>query len=479
MKNNLIENDKIKTSLINQLKLNRKSIEILKPLNLIKKSDLFNSITTRKDNTKKKTFNKKYNFNSKLFASNNKLSIKLDSESDISIKNINTNEEFKSLPILSERSNEKIKNKIKKLSLKFSLNSLNKNTNKNKKHISRNSNISNFDSLYIPSSRTTSKDYLKNLDKYKNIFNTVSSRIKSSYDKSKLNNSRNYVQRNYSPKNSYLMNTWQSPQRKKYSFKLGSKTNLLQSSGKKKQYTIDDYNKTLNKEFNTKELIKIENNQIKQRLKEMKIKVYDKTPLFDTTEKLNVYLGREFNLDIRNLKKSFNKKYKVFTNSLNKIKEIKHKTLFSNNNNVFGYKISLDKNNDEDNDLYKLSDIDIKEALKSFYKYKAKDMLEKKLDLEKQLIELKNKYSFIIEQEKSEKNRLGINYGEINQAIQKKFLVREIYELDRKTKKKNFYDEQAKILYKTRNFLPKKVLRENLKQKTINKFKDITGVHFA
>ena len=131
------------------------------------------------------------------------------------------------------------------------------------------------------------------------------------------------------------------------------------------------------------------------------------------------------------------------------------------------------------NDLYKLSDIDIKEALESFYKYKAKDMLEKKLDLEKQLIELKNKYSYIIEQEKSEKNRLGINYGEINQAIQKKFLVREIYELDRKTKKKNFYDEQAKILYKTRNFLPKKVLRENLKQKTINKFKDITGVHFA
>ena len=215
MKNNLIENDKIKTSLINQLKLNRKSIEILKPLNLIKKSDLFNSITTRKDNSKKKTFNKKYNFNSKLFTSNNKLSIKLDSESDISIKNINTNEEFKSLPILSERSNEKIKNQIKKLSLKFSLNSLNKNTKKNKKHISRNSNISNFDSLYIPSSRTTSKDYLRNLDKYKNIFNTVSSRIKSSYNKSKLNNSRNYVPRNYSPKNSYLMNTWQSPQRRK------------------------------------------------------------------------------------------------------------------------------------------------------------------------------------------------------------------------------------------------------------------------
>lgn len=478
MKNNLFENDKIKTSLINRLKLNRKSIEILKPLNVIKKTDLFDSITSRKDNSKKKTFNKKYDFNSKLFTSNNKLSIKLDSESDISIKNLNTNEEFKSLPILSERSNEKIKKQIKKLNLKFSLNSLKKNTKKNKKHISRNNNISDLDSLYFPSSRTTSKDYLRNLNKYKNIFNTVSSRIKTSYNKSKLDTSRNFIQRNYSPKNSYLMNTWQSPQKKKSSFRLGSKTNVLQSSGKKKQYTIDDYNKTLNKEFNTKELINIENSQIKQKLKEMKIKVYDKTPLFDTTEKLNIYLGREYNLDIRNLKKSFNKKFKVFTNSFNKIKEIKHKSLFSNNNNVFGYKISLDKNNEEDDDLYKLTDFDIKEALKSFYTYKAKDMLEKKLDLEKQLIELKNKFSYIIEREKLEKNRLGINYGEINKAIQKKLIVREIYELDRKKKKKNFYDEQAKILYKTRNFLPKKVLRENLKQKTINKFKDITGVHF-
>ena len=74
---------------------------------------------------------------------------------------------------------------------------------------------------------------------------------------------------------------------------------------------------------------------------------------------------------------------------------------------------------------------------------------------------------------------MGINYGEINQVIQKKFLVREIYELDRNQKKKQFYDEQTKILYKTRNYLPTKVLKEMLKQKTINKFKEITGVHFG
>ena len=469
MKNNLIENEKIKSSLINQLKLNRKSIEILKPPNLIKKTDLFNIINARKDNSKKKTFNKKFNFKSKLF--NKKPSIKLDLESDKSIKNINTIEELKSLPLLTERTNGEIKNKIKKLSLKFSLNSL----KKNKKYTSRNNNESNFDSNFMTSIHTLNKDYLKNIDKYKNIFNTVSSRIKTYYKKSQSNQSGNYNL--FSPKSSYLMNKWQSPYLKRSSHKKLAKTHLLKNTGKKKKYTIDDYNKTLNEEFNTKELINIENRQIKQRLKEFKLKSYGKTPLFDTIEKLNIYLGREFHLDIRNLKKSFNKKYKIYSNSINKIKEIKQKTLF-NNNNVFGYKIALDKKEEEENGEYKLTDIDIKKALKSYYNFKAKDMLEKKLDLEKQIIELENKFSYIIQQEKSEKNQMGINYGEINQAIQKKILIKEIYELDRETKKKQFYNEQAKILYQTRNYLPRKVLRECLKQKTINKFKDITGVNF-
>ena len=469
MKNNIIENEKIRTSLINQLKLNRKSIEILKPLNLIQKTDLFNLINARKGNSKKKTFNKKFNFKSKLFTI--KPTIKLDSETDNSIKNINTKEELKSLPLLTERPNEEIKNKIKKFSLKFSLNSL----KKNKKYTSRNNNESNLDSNFITSSRTINKDYLKNIDKYKNIFNTVSSRIHTYYKKTKTNQSVNYNL--YSPKSSYLMNKLQSPYFKKSSNKIGAKTHLLNSSGKKKKYTIDDYNRTLNEEFNTKELINIENRHIKQRLKEFKMKTYDKTPLFDTIEKLNTYLGREFHLDIRNLKKSFNKKYKIYSNSVNKIKEIKQKTLF-NNNNVFGYKISLDKKEEEENGEYKFTDIDIEEALQNFYNFKAKDMLEKKLDLEKQIIELENKFSYIIQQEKLEKNQMGINYGEINQAIQRKILKKEIYELDRETKKKRFYDEQANILYQTRNYLPKKVLRGCLKQKTINKFKDITGVNF-
>ena len=34
MKNNLIENDKIKLALINRFKINRKSIQLLKPFNI-------------------------------------------------------------------------------------------------------------------------------------------------------------------------------------------------------------------------------------------------------------------------------------------------------------------------------------------------------------------------------------------------------------------------------------------------------------
>jgi hypothetical protein len=480
MKNNLFENDKIKFSLINRLKINRKSIQLLKPLNIIQNNEEDKLSTSRNDESTKNALNKNYNLKSNLFAKKFKdmKVLKNDSESENSISNRYLVEKSKIMPLLSDRYNtSKIKKQIK---LKFPLNSI-----KNKKKPpERNNDDLNIDanSPFNTFDQSSNRIYTKNLDKYKKIFNSVSSRIKTYCDKSKhLSNSKIFVFKNYSSKN--LVNTLQSPNKRKSSLRTTNKMILTQSSAKKPQLTIEDYTKTLNKEFNTQELINIENRKIKERLKNFKVKVYDKTPLFDTTEKLNMYLGREFNLDITNLKKSFNKKYKVYTNSINKIKEIKHKNLFSNNN-VFGFKINLDKNDyGENGEMYNLksqfSDIDSKGALKTFYNNKAKDKLSKKLELEKELIELENKFAYIIEQEKTEKNRMGINYGEINQVIQKKFLVREIYELDRNQKKKQFYDEQTKILYKTRNYLPTKVLKDMLKQKTINKFKEITGVHFG
>lgn len=465
MKNKIIEKDKIKTSLMTRLKMNRKSIQLLKPLNILQNTDLFKSNTSRKDKLKRRTFNTNYNFTSNIFSTNIK-NIKTDSESETSFKIKKDKEEFKDLPILSERSSNKI-------NIKLNLNS----NKKKKKYESRNNNNLSLNSPFMTLSQRSNKDYIRNINKYKQIFNSVSSRVKNSCHKTVPSYKNNHLIKNYSSKNLNI-NYYHSPNKKRYSLKNANKSNLINSSVRKPQLKFDDYSKTLNKEFNTQELINIENRQIKQRLKDLKIKVYDKTPLFDTTEKLNIYLGREFNLDIRNLKKSFNKKYKVYTSSLNKIREIKHKSLFSNNN-VFGFKISLDKDKIVNDYNYKYSEFDTKDALKNFYRYKAKDMLNKKIDLEKQLIELENKFSYIIEQEKAEKNRLGINYGEINQVIQKKFLYREIYELDRMKQKQQFNDEQTKILYQTRNYIQNKVLRETLKQNTINKFKDITGVHFG
>ena len=468
MKKKIIENDKIKSSLISLLKMNRKSIQFLKPLNILQNTDLFKSNTSRNENLKRRTLRTNYNFTSNIF-SKNIINLKTDSESETSRKNKkdNVKEESKDLPLLSERSSNKI-------NIKLNLNS----DKKKKKFVSRNNNNNlSSNSHFMTLSQRSNKDYIRNIDKYKKIFKSVSSRVKNSCNKTHSTYRNNHLIKNYSSKNLNI-NYYQSPNKKRSSLKIGNKTNLIKTSARKPQLKFEDYHKMLNKEFNTQELINIENRKIKQRLKDFKIKVYDKTPLFDTTEKLNIYLGREFNLDIRNLKKSFNKKYKVYTSSLNKIKELKHKSLFSNNN-VFGFKIALDKDNVMNDDNYKYTEVDTKDALKDFYRHKAKDMLSKKMDLEKQLIELENKFSYIIEQEKAEKNRLGINYGEINQIIQKKFLYREIYELDRMKQKQQFNDEQTKILYRTRNYIQNKVLRETLKQNTINKFKDITGVHFG
>ena len=339
---------------------------------------------------------------------------------------------------------------------------------------------------YMTLSPTSNRNCTINIKKYNEIFNTVSSRLKSHFNKAKFKQNTSSIlgTRNFSSKDLSYTHVFRSPNKRRSSLKMSHNIKLTKSSGKKVNITMDDYKKILNKEFNYKELINIENNRIKEKLKNFKTPVYDKFPLFNTTEKLNLFLGREFNLDLTNLKKSFDKKYKVYTNSINKIKEINHKNLFSNNN-VFGFKISLEnngKNNDSD-DIYgyktQFSNRDAKDALHRFYSHKVKDFLNKKLELQKELIELKNKFSYIIEQEKSEKNRLGINYGEINQIVEKKFIYKEIYELDILQKKKRFFDEQTKILYQTKDYLPNKVLKENLKQKTINKFKDITGVYFS
>ena len=490
MKNILFQNDKIKSSLINRLKINRKSIQLLEPIDFTQKNPKYKLNTSRNNYLNQVSLDNKNQFKSNIFSTQNtdfnslkKNLLFNEKKNDTSIKafkNKKGNKKIKILSLLSKETPYKIKKKNNKMKLPLSL----------KKKLKSNNRRLTLDtdenSDYMTLSPTSNRNCTINIKKYNEIFNTVSSRLKSHFNKAKFKQNTSSIlgTRNFSSKDLSYKHVFHSPNKRRSSLKMSHNIKLTKSSGKKVNITMDDYKKILNKEFNYKELINIENNRIKEKLKNFKTPVYDKFPLFNTTEKLNLFLGREFNLDLTNLKKSFDKKYKVYTNSINKIKEINHKNLFSNNN-VFGFKISLennDKNNDSD-DIYgyktQFSNRDAKDALHRFYSHKVKDFLNKKLELQKELIELKNKFSYIIEQEKSEKNRLGINYGEINQIVEKKFIYKEIYELDILQKKKRFFDEQTKILYQTKDYLPNKVLKENLKQKTINKFKDITGVHFT
>ena len=88
MKKNIIENDKIRNSLINLLKLNRKSIQLLKPINIIKKDDDDKLNTSKNDsisNNSNNNKNVKNKSNLLLNESNEIKTIRVDSESENSI----------------------------------------------------------------------------------------------------------------------------------------------------------------------------------------------------------------------------------------------------------------------------------------------------------------------------------------------------------------------------------------------------------
>ena len=242
---------------------------------------------------------------------------------------------------------------------------------------------------------------------------------------------------------------------------------------------LEDYENTLENEFNCKELIKIENGKIKEKLKKFKSNIYKKTPIYKTTEKLNTLLIRQFNLDALDQKNSFNKKYKIYKASVSKIQEIKNKKInheFKEDNPYEQNKLNLE------NEIFGYIDINknIKKALNKFYSLKTKKILEKKLEMERELIDIKTKYKNSIEKEKKKKSEYNINYGQLNQLIQIKLLYKEIYETDINKRKREFYDEHTKMLHKVRKWsVPNKVVKQTLKQKTINKFKTNIGAYFG
>jgi hypothetical protein len=472
--NALRKSIKSKSLLINKLKINNKSLEILDSF-LTTKSITNNNMSNSSRNKKilGKIYNKKFQFTSRLFFDKNLYPKILNSISTVnSERSLPTNSNY--IKSLTERNNNNI------------LNILSKN---NKKFISRNEIMQKNKELNDPyfslSQQNLRSFYTININKYKTIFENVSLRIKSSYQKkkNKLNNkeNKNHIRRKSTKT---TLKTERSPLKKR-----NTKSNPNNNKSEKSNFLSDleQYENTLENEFNCRELIKMDNSKILQQLKQLKRDIYHKTPLYKTTEKLNKHLIRQYNLDNVDLINAFNRKYKVYRQSVNKIQEARKENIshqikklhtqeeknYSTNKEEFDY----NKNNDKKEII---TNKNVKKALKNYYNQKAKHILMKKLELERELIDLNTKFKAHIEKEKYIKNAYNINYGQLNQIIQSKLINRDIYETNINKKKKEFYDEHTEMLHKIRNWsIPRKIVKTILKQKTINEYKKIMGVYFG
>ena len=172
--NALRKSIKSKSLLINQLKINNKSLEILDSV-LTTKSITNNNMSNSSRNKKifGKINNQKFQFTSRLFF-DKKLYPKI-------LNNIST--------VNSERSLPTNNNYIKPLTERNNNNILNILLKNNKKIISRNEMMQKNKELNNPyfslSQKNFRRFYTININKYKTIFENVSLRIKSSYQKKK------------------------------------------------------------------------------------------------------------------------------------------------------------------------------------------------------------------------------------------------------------------------------------------------------
>ena len=153
-------------------------------------------------------------------------------------------------------------------------------------------------------------------------------------------------------------------------------------------------------------------------------------------------------------------------------KEMRKNHLFNLNNinfvnEIFGYSQKNDYSNKS-----------VKKALNSYYNKKTNYILQKKFELERELIDLNTEFKHNIEREK--KINSNINYSELNQIIQTKLVKREVYETDISKKKREFYDEHTKLMHKTRKWnIANTVVKNMVKQKTVDKFKASAGINFG
>ena len=468
--NTLRKNIKSKSLLINQLKLNNKSLEILD--SFLSNKSLINYTKSNSSRNQKINClipNQKCQYTSNYFFDKNLHKKILNNITTMYPKRKITTDSIHNIKSLTERNN----NNLLQMLLK----------NNNNKFKSRNAILSKSKELNIPyislSQQNSRKCYTINLNKYKAIFENVSLRIKSSYKKKKYNLNNNHA-KNYNNKS--RKNTMHSLKRNRKKTSIDEKSDEYDSL-----QNLEYYENTLENEFNCRELIKMDNSKILQKLKQLKRDIYDKNPIYKTTEQLNKHLIRQYNFDKVDLINAFNRKYKVYNESVYKIQDMRNKNTLNQltklkvfeENKYNLNKEFLDYNNcNEEKEI--VTDKNVKSALKKYYNQKTKHILMKKLELERELIDLNTKFKNDIEKEKYIKNEHNINYGQLNKIIQSKLIQRDIYETNFIKKKNEFHDEQIEMLHKIRNWsIPAKIVKRILKQKTINEYKKNMGVYFG
>jgi len=472
MKSDLLKTIKLKSNLIDRLKINKKSLQILDSIknNKSRSRSKYKSKTSRND-INNIFLQNKFHFNTNITQRSNPTIKLVKNKSSTNplkqMQNIN-NDNFFAKSVTERKNNNSLKLLINNKAL----------------FRSRNQTLSHHNELGFPSitlrKHNSKGNYTININEYKKIFESISSRIKSAYEKKSLSNTKNDNNKRFSSlKNSNYHKNKNLSNRKSSAPKLLINRKFFNTS--RSLNKLKDYENTLENEFNCKEFIKIEIDEIEKKLSKFKPALYKKRPIFKTKDKLNEHLIREYNLDMANLKKSFNKKFKVYVNSLKKIKEIRDKKLFKELkknhllslndlnmvNEIYGYNQKNDFSNNG-----------VKNALSSYYSKRTNYILQKKFELERELIDLNTEFRHNIEREK--KINSNINYSELNQIIQTKLVKREVYETDISKKKREFYDEHTKLMHKTRKWnIANKVVKNMLREKTMEKFKASAGINFG
>ena len=307
------------------------------------------------------------------------------------------------------------------------------------------------------SNRYPKEKCLRYFGKFQKIFNNISSRVKKSLNKKESSFTRRSSVRNYSIK-----------VREKNPIKIRTpitKTKTLRMN-LNAALNSDNFINVMKNEFNCKELMKMEMENLKKKLYKLRPVIKSHVQIYNNYQRLNEHLIREFKLDKDTIINSCKKKYETYKESVEIIEQLRNK------------KLNIVSSDGKKYDIF--SDSEVKSALDEYYKFKSDSLFLKSLEFQKELINLnrKNKVNKISHSRQQYENDMKMS--KLKEIVQKKLLHKEIYLTDFDKRKKEFFDEDFKIMHKcTKWKKPSKHIKSIFRQETINKVKSNIGLFFG